>query len=407
MENEKNSGKIFGYAIFVVLAFCVGIFFGRNISEKQASSFLTLPGKTNRADLTTFWNVWDTTQRNYVDAEKLDEKKLVYGAIKGMINSMNDMGTVYLDPKETKEFDSSTQGKYFEGIGAELGYENGQVVVVAPIEGSPAKEAGLRPGDYILKVDDYTLSSSDSVFDAVAKIRGEAGTSVKLSVLHKGDRSPVDITITRREITVPSMTLEFIGEKKDIAHFKVSRFTDATLVAWKSEWDKHVREINNAKVEKVIIDLRSNPGGFFDAAVYAADDILDKGHIISQQQDAEGRILKFESKSGGSLLNKKIVILVDNGSASASEILSAAIQQAGKAKIIGTKTFGKGTAQKIFEFSDGSSLHLTTIKWLLPDGKQINKDNSITPDVEVAYSNADFEKGTDPQMIKAIEEINK
>ncbi len=146
-----------------------------------------------------------------------------------MVNSIDDMGTVYLDPEETKEFDASSEGKYFEGIGAELGYVNGQVVVVAPIEGSPAKEAGIRPGDLILKVDDYTLSSSDSVYDAVAKIRGEAGTSVKLNILHKGDKNPIDITITRSEITVPSMTLDFIGDKKDIAHLKVSRFTEATL----------------------------------------------------------------------------------------------------------------------------------------------------------------------------------
>ncbi|MBP8979008.1 S41 family peptidase [Candidatus Dojkabacteria bacterium] len=407
MEKERNGGKIFGTALLLVVAFAIGIFFGRNISEKQAANFLNFPTKTGRADLTTFWNVWDTTRRNYVDAEKLDEKELVYGAIKGMINSIDDMGTVYLDPEETKEFDASAEGKYFEGIGAELGYVNGQVVVVAPIEGSPAKEAGIRPGDLILKVDDYTLSSNDSVYDAVAKIRGEAGTSVKLNILHKGDKNPVDITITRSEITVPSMTLDFIGDKKDIAHLKVSRFTEATLLNWQNKWHNSVLEINARNVDKVIIDLRSNPGGFFDAAVFAADDVLDEGYIISQQQDAKGNIVEFKSEKGGELLGKKIVVLIDNGSASASEILSGALQQTEDIKIIGSKTFGKGTAQKIFEFPDGSTLHLTTIKWLLPNGKQIDKDNPIIPDIEVAYTNADFEKGIDPQLDRAIEEVSK
>lgn len=407
MEKERNGGKIFGTALLLVATFVVGIFFGRNISEKQAANFLKFPAKTGRADLTTFWNVWDTTRRNYVDAEKLDEKELVYGAIKGMVNSIDDMGTVYLDPEETKEFDASSEGKYFEGIGAELGYVNGQVVVVAPIEGSPAKEAGIRPGDLILKVDDYTLSSSDSVYDAVAKIRGEAGTSVKLNILHKGDKNPIDITITRSEITVPSMTLDFIGDKKDIAHLKVSRFTEATLLNWQNKWHNSVLEINARNIDKVIIDLRSNPGGFFDAAVFAADDILDEGYIISKQQDAKGNIVEFKSEKGGELLGKKIVVLIDNGSASASEILSGALQQTDNIKIIGSKTFGKGTAQKIFDFPDGSTLHLTTIKWLLPNGKQIDKDNPIIPDIEVAYTNADFEKGVDPQLNRAIEEVSK
>ena len=154
---------------------------------------------------------------------------MVLGAIKGMVNSYDDPATVYLDPEETKDFEKASSGQSFEGIGAELGYENGNVIVVTPLDGSPAKEAGIRARDYILKVDDYELKSTDSVYDAVAKIRGKSGTKVKLTVLHRGERNPVEIEIERKEITVASMTLEFVGKDKKIAHLKISRFTEATL----------------------------------------------------------------------------------------------------------------------------------------------------------------------------------
>jgi len=158
-----------------------------------------------------FWQVWNLTKQKYVDSGHLDEKEMVYGATRGLIESLDDVGSAFLDPKETKEFDEASQGKSFEGIGAELGYREKQVIVVTPIEGSPAKAAGIRPGDIILKVDDYSVASTDSVYDIVAKIRGEAGTEVKLSVLHSGDREPVEIKIKRSQITVPSMTVEFVG----------------------------------------------------------------------------------------------------------------------------------------------------------------------------------------------------
>jgi len=407
MEEHKKSSNIFGLALLLVAVFSLGIFFGRNVSEKDATGVFSKLGTSRNADMDIFWQVWNLTKQKYVDSGHLDEKEMVYGATRGLIESLDDVGSAFLDPKETKEFDEASQGKSFEGIGAELGYREKQVIVVTPIEGSPAKAAGIRPGDIILKVDDYSVASTDSVYDIVAKIRGEAGTEVKLSVLHSGDREPVEIKIKRSQITVPSMTVEFVGSKKDVAHFKVNRFTEETLGLWEKEWNKSVAKINEAKVEKVILDLRGNPGGFFDAAIYAGDDLLDEGFVISQQVDADGKIEKFESTKGGNLLSKKVVVLVDTGSASASEILAGALQQAKRAVVIGTKTFGKGTAQRIFDLTDGSSLHLTTLKWLLPDGKNINKDNSITPDIEVKLTNADFEKGIDPQLDRALEEVNK
>ena len=405
--NQKKYSNFFGTALLLVVVFALGIFVGRNVSEKDATNIFSGIRNSKDADMDTFWQVWNLTKQRYVNAENLDEKEMIYGATKGMIESLDDVGTAFLDPKETKEFEEASQGKSFEGIGAELGYRDKQVIVVTPIEGSPAKAAGIRPGDIILKVDDYIVASTDSVYDVVAKVRGEAGSEVKLTVLHQGDREAVEIKIKRQQIVVPSMTLEFVGDNKDIALFKVSRFTEESLQKWQKEWDMTVEKINNANVKKVILDLRGNPGGFFDAAIYAGDDFLDDGFVISQQVDAKGEIEKFMSKKGGNLLDKKTIILIDNGSASASEILAGALQQGKKATVIGAKSFGKGTAQRIFEISDGSSLHLTILKWLLPDGMNIDKDHSITPDIEVKLTNEDFENGIDPQLTRAIEEINK
>lgn len=400
---ETKYKRNVGLGMLVVLIFIFGIFVGRKVDSGSVSNIL---GTGNTINLDRFWQVWNIASKNYVDADKVTEDDMVYGAIKGMINSFDDAATVYLDPEETKEFNEASEGKYFEGIGAELGYDDGSIIVVTPLEGSPAKEAGIRPGDYILKVDGYEFTPEDSVYDAVAKIRGEAGTEVTLTVLHNDESDAVDIKIVRQEITVSSMSVDYVGDNDEIALFEVNRFTESTLGEWESEWNSKVSEITNSGVKKVILDLRGNPGGFFDAAIYAGDDFLDGGYVISQQVDSEGNIEKYESKEGGDLTDVELVVLVNEGSASASEILSGALQQADRAEIIGMPTYGKGTAQRIFDFSDGSSLHLTVLKWLLPDGSSIDRENSITPDIEIDLTNDDFKAGIDPQLDKAIEVLS-
>lgn len=402
-NREGNFKNSLGLAILFVLIFVLGIIVGRNVHSSSQLSILN-SGKTN---LDTFWEVWDLVSKNYVDKDKINKDKMVAGAIKGMVSSYDDPATVYLDPEETKEFEKASSGQSFEGIGAELGYENGNVIVVTPLEGSPAKEAGIRARDYILKIDNYELKSSDSVYDAVSKIRGKSGTKVKLTVLHKGDRNPVDIEIERREITVASMTLEFVGKDSKIALLKVGRFTEATLQKWQSEWDSKMKSVADSGVDKLILDLRGNPGGFFDAAIYAADDFLDEGKVISQQKDGSGRIQKYVSKKGGQMLNIKLVVLVNEGSASASEILAGALQQNDRAQVVGMKTYGKGTAQRIYSLPDSSSLHLTVLRWLLPDGKNIDRESSIEPNVKIDLTDEDFKAGRDPQKDKAVDMLSK
>ncbi len=404
-EKEQNSfKKVLGIGILVVTVFTLGLVVGRSF---QIDSTMLNFGVSRDLDLGVFWKVLDITKREYVNSGEIDNKKLVYGATKGLINALDDPGTAFLTPEETQEFDNASQGKYFEGIGAELGYDDGQVIVVSPLEGSPAKEAGIRSGDYILKVDDYEITLKDTVYDIVAKIRGEGGTEVVLTVLHRGEKDPVEITVKRREITVPSMSLEFKGENGQIAYLKVGRFTENSYNEWVKNWDRKIDEIVVSESKKVILDLRGNPGGFFDAAIYAADEFLGDGYVISKQKDSQDSIKEYNSTSKGKLLDVELVVLVNSGSASASEILTGALQHADRATVIGENTFGKGTAQRIFSLQDGSSLHLTILKWLLPNGSIIERENPVVPDIKVELTNDDFIEGNDPQLDKAIEVLNK
>ena len=401
MDKNKSLQKTLGLAILLVCIFVLGFVSGREFQGKDI-----LNDNKEKVDTTMYWDVWDILRSNYVDSSEISPQDMMYGSIKGLVNSYNDPATVFLTPEETEEFKATSEGKYFQGIGAELGYENGNIIVVTPLDGSPAKAAGIRAGDYILAVDDKDITAEDTVYDVVARIRGEEGTKVKLKILHKDSNKPVEVSIERKQITVASMNVDFL-ENKSIALFRVNRFTEASYSEWVNEWNTKIQEIKDAKVNKIILDLRGNPGGFFDAAIYAADDFLQGGYTISMQQDGKGKIDKYESKDGGNLTEVKLVVLVDGGSASAAEILAGALQQADRATIVGEKTYGKGTAQNIIDLSDGSSLHITTLKWLLPNGNWLNKEEPITPDVIIEFTDEDFIAGKDPQLVEAIKQINK
>jgi carboxyl-terminal processing protease len=400
-------------SILVVLLFIGGFLAGRFIDVPG------LPGPARRnvvitgdksgdvesIDFDLFWEVWDTVSNEYVDGEKIDPQKMFYGAIQGLVNSFDDSATIFLDPDETDSFNEGNAGKLFEGIGAELGYQNGQIVVISPLSGSPAQKAGIRSGDIIFKVDGEEIKPSDNIFDVVERIRGEAGTEVTLNILHKGESETQDITITRGQITVPSIEVKQVKDNTGIKMIDVGRFTDSSLSQWQNEWDKAVEKVEDA--DGLILDLRGNPGGYFDAAIYAANDFLPKGKTIAKQEDKNGKQDSFKVTRNGRLLDMPVVVLVDGGSASASEILAGALQKNDRAVVIGEKTYGKGTAQSIVPFSDGSSLHVTTLKWLLPDGTWLNRDNTIEPDFVVEFSEESFLEGIDDQLNKAVEELKK
>lgn len=411
--NSSSSNKLLGFVGAVVvlsLVFTIGFFAGKIWGGVQSidpdSPIYKIIGQRTDAtvtdlDFNLFWEVWRTLDDRYVETDVSDED-LYYGAIKGMVSGVGDPVTVFLTPEETEEYNKGNQGK-FEGVGIELGYDDGNLVVVAPLEGSPAIQAGVRAGDRIIKVDDEDIIG-ESIFKVVSLIRGEKGTDVVLTVIHKGGSDSEEITITRDEITVPSVT--FDGMEGDIAVIDVDRFTEASLTAWQNRWDEVVSEALAKNPDALIIDLRGNPGGFFNAAIWAAGEFLDNGTLVSKQRDRDGKEVVFNVGRDGRLLDIPIVVLVDEGSASASEILAGALQHYGRAYVIGENTYGKGTAQEIVSFSDRSSLHITIMKWLLPNGETLDKDNVIEPDKVVEYSDDDFTNGDDPQLDEAIEYLN-
>ncbi len=421
-EEEKPDHRFFRIIGVVILVFCLSVisFVGGRVFQTYSENPLKpmFFSKTSSVDkdkfnenaagvfdTKLFWDVWETILNSYVDLEVIDEEEMYYGAIKGMVNSLGDSATIFLNPDETESFKNHSAGKYYEGIGAELGYRDGAVVVIAPIEGSPAVAAGVQAGDLILKVDDETIKSSHSIYDVVQKIRGDAGTEVVLTVLRIGESKSKEISIIRGEITVPSMTLDI--DDSGIYVLKVSRWTDSSLSEWSKLWDSKVQEFLDSGSDKLIIDLRNNPGGFFDAAIYAAEDFLEKGTVVAKHEDRQGNSRDYVVGRKGKLLNKRVVVLVNGGSASASEIFAGALQYDDRVEVVGLPTYGKGTAQSVVDFRDGSSLHLTIIKWLLPDGTWLNQDNVVTPDHEVDLTSDDFKDGLDPQLQKAIEVINK
>lgn len=418
MKNMKvksvDTMRIARNLIVVVLIFLSGFLIGRHVGIPGLStppSNVSISGDTKgdlkEIDFGLFWRVWNTLSNEYVDAGKVDLEKMFYGGIKGVVSTFDDSATIFLDPSETRSFNETNAGRYFYGIGAELGYDNGQIIVIAPFAGSPAIRAGIRSGDIILKVDGEEITSSQSIYDVVGKIRGEEGTEVVLTILHKGETKVEDITIKRGQITVPSIEVKDVEGESQIKILDVGRFTDSSLEEWKGNWDEAVTSILNGSSKGLILDLRGNPGGYFDAGTYAANEFVSRGAILAKQSDRQGDQREFKASREGRLKDFPVIILTDGGTASASEILAGALKQNAKIKVVGEKTFGKGTAQSIINLPGGSSLHVTTMKWLLPDGMWLNKENVIVPDVEVLYDEEAFVEGRDVQLEIAVTELKK
>jgi carboxyl-terminal processing protease len=406
----QESSKIVKFLGYIIVMVCIAAisFSGGRLFEQRTYTSLTEDWSNfsqEEFDSSLFWDVWGMLRKHYVDEDVIDGEKMFYGAIKGMVNSLEDPATIFLTAEENTEFRKQNEGKHFEGIGAELGYRDGVVVIISPLEGSPAKAAGLRPGDVILKVDGEDVKRSDSIYTVVKKIRGEKGTEVVLTLLDSASLEIKEVPIVRDEITVPSMTLS-TTDKDGVYLLKVGRFTEASLPVWNNVWDGKIKEFLKTGSDKLIIDLRGNPGGFFDAGIYAAEDFLEKKLVVAKQEDREGAVEEFRVSREGRLLNTDVVVLVNEGSASASEIFAGALQKNNRAKVVGTKTYGKGTAQRVIDLFDGSSLHLTIVKWLLPDGSWLNPENVIAPDIEVELTEENFKDGVDPQLEKAIDMLS-
>lgn len=344
-----------------------------------------------------FWDAWDALYDNYVDKGSLDEKKMFYGAIKGLVASLEDPYTVFMDPKIAQDFNNDLAGA-FEGIGAEIGIKNDTLTIIAPLPGMPAEKAGLKSGDKVYAIDGE-LTMGMNIDEAVNKIRGPKETEVVLSIGREGGDSLSDIAITRGKIIVKSVRAEIRDD--NIYVLKVTNFNEDT----ENLFNQAVREVLKKDPVGIILDLRNNPGGFLDTAIEVASEWIEEGVIVTEKY-TEDRKTEHLARGRARLSDYKTVVLVNQGSASASEIVSGALQDYSHAVIIGKKTFGKGSVQTLTELSDGSSIKITVAKWLTPRGQSIN-DDGIMPNIEVDLSADDYNNNLDPQMEKAIEVLNQ
>lgn len=413
------------YVVFGALLLLVGGFgyrLGENHSLGKNRSLQfenTANPQTSSLDFSLFWNVWERLKNYYIDADSIDPQKMLYGAITGMVGSLGDPYTSFLPPKENTEFKQDIGGE-FEGIGAQLGIEDNQIMVIAPLKGTPAEEAGIRAGDYILKVNDEDTNGW-SVQEAVTKIRGPKNTTVTLEIFHKNSNKPITLTIARKTISVPSVdswikpinqiteissatqSAAFRTSSEKIAYIRLSRFGDHT----NDEWDKAVSEVadqyKKKTIDGLVFDLRNNPGGYLEGAVYISSEFIPSGVVVSQK-NSDGSKTDYTVNRKGKLLDIPVMVLLNKGSASASEITGGALHDHGRATIVGETSFGKGSVQTPQDLPGGSSLHVTTGKWLLPSGQTIHK-KGITPDVMVNLDS--FEASKDAQLAKAIELLLK
>lgn len=342
----------------------------------------------------------------YVD-KNISEKKMVDEAIKGLVSSLDDAPTAYFTEEDTIEYKKSMTGS-FEGIGAELAYNQGRIFIKKFLQDSPAEKSGLKIGEYIFKVDDYTVQVDDNINDVVMKIRGKGGSTVKMQVSENIEGNNLrNIEITRGPIVSKSMDYEELGD--GIIMIRLSRFTENTLSEFERDWDTLVNTVLSKKPSKLILDLRGNPGGYLDGAHYVASEFLPQNKVVLMVEGRNGIEDTYSVNRVGKLLDIPVIVLINESSASASEILAGALQQSGRAKLIGTKTYGKGTAQKVIEPQawNGASLHFTVQRWLLPDKRNITKSNPITPDIEIETTIEDIKKGYDPTLEAAKSELKK
>src|SRR3989339_13289 len=401
MKNNKLTN------ILLVLSFIVLVFgSGYKIGEYKSRFNSSLNPKSNaltpNVNFDLFWETWNKLQERYVDQKKIDPKKMYMGAIKGMVASVEDPYTFFLTPEENKQTKDDLGGK-FEGIGAQLGLKDGRIVIIAPLKKSPAETAGVKPGDYINKVDDVSTNNW-TLTQAVSKIRGPKNTKVKLTL--ERNNKEIEITIVRQQIIVSSVELYF---EKNIAILKVNQFGDNT----NDEWDKAVEEVNikwsNKQIKGLVLDLRDNPGGYFEGSVYLASEFLSLGKLIVKQEATLYGDKEYRVSRVGILQEIPLIVLINQGSASASEILAGALRDYNRGQLVGEKSFGKGSVQEALDLKEGAGLHVTVAKWVLPNGDWINS-KGIEPKIKVINEIKDgntITKDTDKQLEKAIELLAK
>ncbi len=390
MENNKLVKYILAAGLAVVV-FGFGFMAGK-------SQVICRACKPETIDFSLFWDAYNKLGQNFIDPSKISDQKITYGAISGMTNSLGDPYTEFFDPSQAKMFQQSLAGS-FEGIGVEVGIKKGQLTVIAPLKGSPGEKAGLKSGDQIVKINGKSASDM-SLEEAVNAIRGKRGTQVILTIFRDGFDQPKDFKITREVIKINSIDWEL--KEGDIAYINIHQFNQPLS----GDFKKVAFEILKSPAKKIVLDLRDNPGGYLEVAQDVSGWFLKSGQVVTIEDFGKDKgQQQFKAEGNAAFADYPMVVLMNKGSASASEILAGALRDNRNVKLIGEKSFGKGSVQQVFDLQDGKSfLKITIAKWLTPKGNSIS-EVGLDPDVKVELTDSDIASNKDSQLDKAIEII--
>lgn len=392
--------------LLVTTAFFSGVFFAKDKNLKINDLPLISNNGTLQPtliDLSPLWKTWNVINEKFVPATTTDivtDEEKLYGAIQGLTNSLGDPYTVFLPPEDAEIFEADISGN-FEGVGMEIGIRDNVLTVIAPLKDNPAERAGIKAGDKVLKIDDKATDGM-TIDKAVKLIRGEGGTAVRLTILREEEDELLEIEVIRGTIQIPTIDTEL----RDDGVFVIELYNFSAISA--NLFREALREFINSGTDKMILDLRGNPGGFLEASIDIASWFLPTGKVVVTEDFGQNDEPRIHRSKGYNIFNEnlKMAILINQGSASASEILAGALQQQGKAILVGVNTFGKGSVQELVKITPDSSLKVTIAHWLTPNGKSIS-DGGLVPDVEIEFTKEDFEAEKDPQLEKAVELLLK
>lgn len=382
-------------SFFVTLAaiviFAAGFGVGRYFSPVPQYLVSDLPAE-QQSRFRVFWEAWRIIENEFYHTEPLDYQKMIYGATRGLVRALGDSHTTFLTPTESRIFSEDVQGT-FEGIGAEIGERDGQIVIVRPMPNSPAERAGLRPNDVVLQVDGVSVEDLDLI-QVIGLIRGPRGTVVRLLIARQGEPEPLEVAIRRETIEMAAVESEMRPD--GVAYLRLYEFNDVA----NQRLETALRDLMGQNPKGLILDLRGNPGGFLHVAVRVTSQFLTDG-VVLIERDRDGLETKHPVKEGGLAFSVPLAVLVDGGTASAAEIVAGALQDYGRAVLIGEQTLGKGSVQSAFTLSDSSTVRVTVTRWYTPKGRAI-EGQGLTPDIEVKLTSEDLEAGRDPQLDRAV-----
>jgi carboxyl-terminal processing protease len=399
MPKFSTIKNIIGVFFLIIVAFFIGVKIGyKNIPaiDKITNIKSRETAVNTNVDFDTFWKVWDKINEKYPQSSKITDQERVYGAISGLVGSLNDPYSVFFPPAEAKSFEEEIAGN-FVGVGMEVGIKDKVLTVIAPLKDTPAYKANIKPGDKILKID-KTVTSNITTEQAIKLIRGDKGTTVVLTILREGNKEPLEIKIVRDIINIPTLETEL--RKDGIFVIKLYSFSANSAELFRNA----LKAFSDARTDKLLLDLRGNPGGYLDSAVDMSSWFLPGGkNVVTEDYGNNKKPLVFRSRGYDIFTDKlKFVILINGGSASASEILAGAMQDYNKAILVGSQSYGKGSVQEAIKITPDTLLKITVARWLTPKGNSIS-EKGLTPDYVVEVTKKDITDKKDPQLDKAVE----